>query len=154
MAALAVRPVMEFTPRAQKAFRLAEAEARSFGHTPTGSHHLVLGLFLLKSGVHFHVLQSLGCTVQSLRQAVESIGTVSEQVQPVSGLELGESAAHAVERAGGEAAAMSHSYVGTEHILLGLLAEEQAGPASKLFAAQHVDRAKAREEILHEYGQV
>lgn len=145
---------MELTPRAQKAFRLAEAEARSFGHMSTGSHHLVLGLFLLESGVHFHVLQSLGCTVRSLRQAVESIGTVSEQVQPVNGVELGESAALAVERASNEAAAMSHTYVGTEHILLGLLSEGQAGPADKLFAAQHVDRAKAREEILHEYGQV
>jgi hypothetical protein len=49
---------------------------------------------------------------------------------------------------------MSHTYVGTEHVLLGLLSEEQAGPASRLFAAHHADRAKAREKILHEYGQV
>lgn len=145
---------MEFTPRAQKAFRLAEAEARSFSHRPIGSHHLVLGLFLLESGVQFHILQELGCTIQSLRQAVESVGAVPEQVQPVSGVELGASAALALERASGEASAMSHTYVGTEHILLGLLSEEQPGPASRLFAAHHADRAKARAEILREYGQV
>ena len=49
---------------------------------------------------------------------------------------------------------MSHAYAGTEHILPGLLTEEQGGPASRLFAAQHVDRAKARKEIVHEYGRV
>jgi hypothetical protein len=48
---------MELTPRAQQALRLAETEARSFGHTTTGSHHLVLGLFLLENGVHFNILK-------------------------------------------------------------------------------------------------
>ena len=144
---------MEFTPRAQKAFRLAEAEGHSFGHTPTGSHHLVLGLFLLESGVHFNILQSVGCTVQSLRRAIESIGTVPEQVQPISGVSLGASAVLALQRASQEAAAMSHTYIGTEHILLGLLSEEE-GPASRLFAGYHADTAKARKEILRECGLV
>jgi ATP-dependent Clp protease ATP-binding subunit ClpC len=144
---------MKLTPRAQQAFRLAEAEARSFGHSPTGSHHLVLGLFLLESGVHFQILKNLGCTIPSLQQAVKMIGTVPAEVKPVSGFELGASAVLALERASDEADAMSHTYVGTEHILLGLLFEEQAGPASRLFAAHHIDRTKARNEILNEYGQ-
>jgi ATP-dependent Clp protease ATP-binding subunit ClpA len=121
---------------------------------PIGSHHLVIGLFLLGSGVHFSILQKLGCTIQSLRQAVESIGAVPEQVQAVGGVELGASAVLALERAFYDAAAMSHTCVVTEHLLLGLLSEEQPGPTSRLFAAHDVDTAKAREEILHEYGHV
>src|SRR4051812_11446449 len=88
---------MEFTPRAQKAFRFAEAEARTMGHALIGSHHLVLGLFLLESGVHFSILQELGCTTQSLRQAVESVGAVPEQVQLLGGVELGASSALALQ---------------------------------------------------------
>ena len=114
----------------------------------------MLGLFLLEWGVHFHILEELGCTIESLRQAIGSIGAVAEQVQPISGLEMGASAVLALERASSEAAGMSHTYVGTEHVLLGLLAEDQPGPASRLFAAHHVDRARTREEVLRELGRL
>jgi ATP-dependent Clp protease ATP-binding subunit ClpC len=144
---------MEFTPRAKTAFRLADAEARSLSHPCVGSHHLVFGLFLLGSGVHFSILRQLGFSEETLRQSIIDIGPVSEQTQSIGGFTFGNSAAKALDRAGQAAAAMSHTYTGTEHILLGLLAEE-SGNAAWLFATHKVDTAKAKQVILYEYGQV
>lgn len=134
------------------AFRHADSEARTFGHPAVGSQHLVLGLFLLGGGVHFSVLRHLGFTAESLRRDIVALGPTLENTQTISDFVFGSSAAQAVERAGQEAAAMSHTYTGTEHILLGLLSERSGGAAS-LFAAQKVDVAKARRVILNGYGQ-
>ncbi len=131
------------------ALRRAEAEARGFGHPCAGSQHLVLGLFLLGSGVHFSVLETLGVTADSLRRGIAAAGPVPEETQTIGGVVLGGSAARALERAAQEAAAMSHTYTGTEHILLGLLSEESGGAAA-LFAAHKVDVAKARQVIVDE----
>ena len=143
---------MKFTPRARKAFGLAEAEARRLGHPCLGSQHLVLGLFLLGSGVHFSVLRRLGFKVESLRQHIVAIGLVSEPTQTVSGFTLGISGARVLERAAQQAAAMAHTYTGTEHVLLGLISEESGG-AANLLALQEADVAKARRAILDEYAQ-
>jgi hypothetical protein len=142
----------EPTPRAMNSFRLAEAEARSLGQPCVESHHLVLGLFLLGSGVQFNLLRKFGCTAESLRQGIAAIEPASMQTQAINGFILGLSAVQALERAGQAAATMSHTYVGTEHVLLGLLSEETGG-ASRLFAAHKVDVAKARKAILDEYTQ-
>ena len=140
---------MEFTPRAMTAFRHADTEACAFGHPYVGSQHLVLGLFLLGSGVYFSVLQQLGFTVESLRRNIAVLGPTVENAKTIGGFVFGTSAAQAVERANQEAAAMSHTYTGTEHVLLGLLYEESGGAAS-LFAAKNVDVAEVRRVILNE----
>jgi len=142
---------MELTPRAKNAIRLAETEARSFDHPCVGSQHMILGLLLLGSGVQFSVLRKLGFTVDSLRQQIAAIGPRSEPSQKLCGFAVGSSAARALERAAQEAAAMSHTYTGTEHILLGLLSEESGG-AADLFATLKVDTAKAKQVILDEYA--
>ena len=141
---------MEFTPRAKNAFRLAEAEARNLGHPCVGSQHLVLGLFLLGNGVQFSILRKLGCTTESLRQSISKIGQIAQQKEPVGEFEFGDSAARSLERAAQEAAVTSHTYIGTEHILLGLLSEESGG-AARTFAALKLDVAKGRQMILDEY---
>jgi ATP-dependent Clp protease ATP-binding subunit ClpC len=112
---------------------------------------LVLGLFMLGGGVHFSVLRELGLTEESLRQGIAAIGSVLEQTQMMDGFVIGNSAAQALERAGREAATMSHTYTGTEHVLLGLLSEESGGAAT-LFAALKMDRTKGRAMILDAYG--
>src|SRR5687768_9479493 len=117
-----------------------------------GGEKCGLGLFLLGNGVQFSILRKLGFTVDALRQSIVMMEVVAEQTQTIDGCVFGSSAAHALERACREAAAMSHTYVGTEHILLGLLSEEVGGAAS-LFAAHHVDTAKARQVILDECKQ-
>jgi ATP-dependent Clp protease ATP-binding subunit ClpC len=144
---------MEFTPRAERSFRLAQAEAHSLGHRAVGSQHLVLGLILLGDGVQFAVLQGLGCTADSVRRNIVAIGPLTEDTQKIEGHQFGASAARAVQRAGEEARAMTHTYVGTEHILLGLLSEE-SGPAATLFLTQGMDTARARNMILDEYRHV
>jgi hypothetical protein len=144
---------MTLTPRANHALRLAEAEARILGHPCVGSQHLVLGLFLLGGGVHFSVLEQLGCTEESLRRSIVAIGPAQEQTQTIEGFTLGDSAACALERAERDAAAMSHTYTGTEHILLGLLLERDGGAAT-VFAGHKLDTRKARTVILKELGQV
>ncbi len=144
---------MEFTPRAEKAFRLAQAEADSLRHSAVGSQHLVLGLILLGDGVQFAVLQELGCTADSLRRNIVAIGPPKEEMERTGDHEFGVSAARALHRANQEARAMRHTYVGTEHILLGLFSE-QSGPAAKLFSAERVDTTRGRQIILDEYKQV
>jgi ATP-dependent Clp protease ATP-binding subunit ClpC len=141
---------MEFTPRAKIAFGHAEAEAHALAHPSVGSQHLIFGLFLLGSGVHFSVLRQLGFTAESLRREIVTVGPTAENTKEVRGFVFGISAAEALERADQEAAAMSHTYTGTEHILLGLLTEESGG-AARLFTAHNADVAKARQIILNEY---
>lgn len=143
---------MEFTSRAKQSFRLAADEVQNFGHPCVGSQHLVLGLFLLGNGVQFWALRQLGLIADALRQTLAVMEVVAEQTQTIGGFVFGSSAAHALEGAYRDAAAMSHTYTGTEHILLGLLSEE-AGGAATLFAAHNVDTAKARQAILDECKQ-
>jgi ATP-dependent Clp protease ATP-binding subunit ClpC len=143
---------MEFTPRAKIAFGHADTEAQAFGHPSVGSQHLVLGLFLLEGGVHFSVLRQLGFTTESLRGEIAALGPTAGSTKEVCGFVFGISAAEALERADQEAAAMSHTYTGTEHILLGLLSEESGG-AARLFSARNVNVVEARRVILNEYGQ-
>jgi ATP-dependent Clp protease ATP-binding subunit ClpC len=112
-----------------------------------------LGLFLLGSGVHFSVLQKLGVSADSLRRSIVAAGPVAEPTQAIGGLVFGGSAARALERAAQQAAAMSHTYTGAEHILLGLLSEESGG-AAELFAAYKVDVAKVKQVIVDECTQV
>ena len=110
-------------------------------------------LFLLGSGVQFSVLRKLGFTLESLRQHIIAVGPGSEQPQAVCGFAVGTSAARALSRAAHEAAGMSHTYTGTEHLLLGLLSEPSGG-AAELFATHKVNIFKARRLILDEYAQV
>ena len=134
------------------AFASAEAEARSLHHPSIASQHLVLGLFLLGSGLHFSILRKLGCTADSLRQGVTALGPTMGPTQTIGEFAFAASAGQVLERAAREAAAMSHIYIGTEHLLLALLAEESGGAAS-LFTMHRADVARARRTILDAYSQ-
>ena len=144
---------MKFTPRATNAFRMAEVEARGFRQPCVGSQHLLLGLYLLGSGVQFSILTKLGFTADSLRQSIVALGSIAEQTQTVDGFVFGASAVQSLERASHEAAAMSHTYIGTEHVLLGLLSE-QAGGAATLFRDHKANTAMGRQMILDAYAHV
>ena len=140
---------MKFTPKAERALRLAAREARDFGHPCVSSQHLVFGLFLLGDNVQSSLLHKLRFTEDSLRQSIAASEALSEPTEKTGDLTLGASAARALERAEGEAAKTLLSHVWTEHILLGLLAEEDGG-AARLFRAQQVDTARARQAVLDE----
>jgi ATP-dependent Clp protease ATP-binding subunit ClpC len=142
---------MQFTPRAKSAFRFADDERLRINHPCIGSQHVFFGLFMLGAGVQFNIVKGLGFTLESIRQGIIDFGIASESTQAIEGFLFGHSAVGVVERAAQEAAAMGHTYIGTEHILLGLL-PERSGCVAKLIGAHNVDVDKARQLIWQELG--
>jgi ATP-dependent Clp protease ATP-binding subunit ClpC len=132
---------MPITPRCQRAIDTAEDAARRFGAVRSSSPHLVLGLLSLKDGVAVRVLVNGGVTEEEVEDYLA-------KVQPPENPALRDSVAAAVVRAVTEAQKASHTYVGTEHLLLALLADEDK-QAAALFSTLAFDRVSARELLIH-----
>jgi len=138
-----------FTPRAQQVLALARQEASRFNHNFIGTEHLLLGLIRLGQGVAINVLQKMGVDLQAVRAEVEKlVGTGSEQkitgdIPPTPRVRK------VLALAAKEAKALNHTYIGTEHILLGLLREGE-GVAARVLRNLGVDLETARQEILRE----
>jgi len=144
---------MNLTPRCQKALNYAKESASRFGHSRVSSAHLVLGLLTLHGGVADNLLRKAGLSVQSVEGYLSTRRSSDEDRVIYDGEPLGRSAALAFERADAETRARKTTYLGIEHLLLGILAEEN-GEAADLFASVHVDREKLRRSILDEIGRV
>ncbi|HEY8964931.1 MAG TPA: ATP-dependent Clp protease ATP-binding subunit [Candidatus Methylacidiphilales bacterium] len=138
-----------FTPRAQQVLSLARKEADRFNHNYVGTEHLLLGLIKLGQGVAVNVLQKMGVDLDTVRNEVEKqVGTGPES--KVSGnIPYTPRVKKVLALAGKEAKALNHSYVGTEHILLGLLREGE-GVAARVLKSLEIDLERARNEILKE----
>ena len=138
-----------FTPRAQQVLSLARKEADRFNHNYVGTEHLLLGLIKLGQGVAVNVLQKMGVDLETVRMEVEKqVGTGPES--KVSGnIPYTPRVKKVLALAGKEAKALNHSYVGTEHILLGLLREGE-GVAARVLKSLEIDLERARNEILKE----
>jgi ATP-dependent Clp protease ATP-binding subunit ClpC len=138
-----------FTPRAQQVLALARKEADRFNHNYVGTEHLLLGLIKLGQGVAVNVLQKMGVDLDTVRLEVEKqVGTGPES--KVSGnIPYTPRVKKVLALAGKEAKALNHSYVGTEHILLGLLREGE-GVAARVLKSLDIDLERARNEILKE----
>src|ERR1043165_2392080 len=116
-----------FTPRAQQVLALARKEADRFNHNYVGTEHLLLGLIKLGQGVAVNVLQKMGLDLETVRMEVEKqVGTGPDQKM------IG-----------------NIPYIGTEHILLGLLREGD-GVAARVLKNLDVDIEQTRQEILKE----
>lgn len=138
-----------FTPRAQQVLALARKEADRFHHNYVGTEHLLLGLINLGQGVAVNVLQKMGLDLQTVRSAVEKqVGTGPES-KPSGNIPYTPRVKKVLALAGKEAKALNHSYVGTEHILLGLLREGE-GVAARVLKSLEVDIERCRNEILSE----
>jgi len=138
-----------FTPRAQQVLALARKEADRFHHNYVGTEHLLLGLINLGQGVAVNVLQKMGLDLQTVRAAVEKqVGTGPES-KPTGNIPYTPRVKKVLALAGKEAKALNHSYVGTEHILLGLLREGE-GVAARVLKSLEVDIERCRNEILSE----
>ena len=138
-----------FTPRAQQVLALARKEADRFHHNYVGTEHLLLGLINLGQGVAVNVLQKMGLDLQTVRAAVEKqVGTGPES-KPSGNIPYTPRVKKVLALAGKEAKALNHSYVGTEHILLGLLREGE-GVAARVLKSLEVDIERCRNEILSE----
>jgi ATP-dependent Clp protease ATP-binding subunit ClpC len=145
-----MEPMNNFTPRAQQVLALARKEADRFHHNYVGTEHLLLGLIKLGQGVAVSVLQKMGLDLETVRGEVEKqVGVGQESKTPVGSIPYTPRVKKVLALAGKEAKALNHSYVGTEHILLGLLREGE-GVAARVLKTLEVDIERTRNEILRE----
>ncbi len=138
-----------FTPRAQQVLALARKEADRFNHNFVGTEHLLLGLIKLGQGVAVNVLQKMGLDLETVRMEVEKqVGTGPDQ-KMIGNIPYTPRVKKVLALASKEAKALNHTYVGTEHILLGLLREGD-GVAARVLKNLEVDIEQTRQEILKE----
>src|SRR5512135_2594688 len=138
-----------FTPRAQQVLALARKEADRFNHNFVGTEHLLLGLIKLGQGVAVNVLQKLGLDLEIVRAEVEKqVGTGPDQ-KMIGNIPYTPRVKKVLALAAKEAKALNHTYVGTEHILLGLLREGDR-VAARVLKNLDVDIEQTRQEILKE----
>lgn len=146
-------PFERFTERAKKVLTLAQEEAERSHHTYIGTEHLLLGLLREGDGVAARVLNSMGIEIGRVRQVIEAVlgrneRILIQQIVPTSRVKK------VIEISFDEARRMGHNYVGTEHVLLGLLIEGE-GIAAHVLQDLGVTVEKARNAIerqLHDAG--
>ena len=138
-----------FTPRAQQVLALARKEADRFNHNYVGTEHLLLGLIKLGQGVAVNVLQKMGLDLETVRMEVEKQVGSGPETKMVGNIPYTPRVKKVLALAGKEAKALQHSYVGTEHIMLGLLREGE-GVAARVLKSLEIDIERTRNEILKE----
>ncbi len=138
-----------FTNRAKQVIILARKEADRFNHNYIGTEHLLLGLIKLGQGVAVDVLRSMGVDFETIRMEVEkAVGTGPEH-KTIGDVPLTLRAKKVIELAVEEAKNLNHTYIGTEHLLLGLL-QEGEGVAARILKNLDIDIERARSEIRRE----
>ena len=128
---------------------LARKEAERFNHNYVGTEHLLLGLIKLGQGVAVNVLQKMGLDLERVRMEVEKHVGSHPETNMIGNIPYTPRVKKVLALAGKEAKALNHPYVGTEHILLGLLREGE-GVAARVLKSLEVDPARTRNEILQE----
>ncbi len=135
-----------FTDRARRVVVLAQEEARELNHNYIGTEHILLGLIHEGQGVAARALESLGISLEAVRQQVEE--TVGRgQDQPSGHIPFTPRAKKVLELSLRESQQLGHHYIGTEHLLLGLIREGE-GAAAKVLARLGADLNRAREQVL------
>jgi hypothetical protein len=142
-------PLMNFTPRAQQVLALARKEADRFNHHFLGTEHLLLGLIKLGQGTAVNVLAKLGLDLETVRREVEQQVGKGPDRTAIGNVPYTPRVKKVFALATKEARALNHTYVGTEHILLGLLREGD-GVAGKVLQHLGVNLEETRREILRE----
>jgi ATP-dependent Clp protease ATP-binding subunit ClpC len=141
----------KFTERARKVLTLAQEEAQRFNHNYIGTEHVLLGLVKEGEGVAAKVLSNLGVELDNVRSAVEFI--IGRGERTVSGeIGLTPRAKKVIELAVDEARRLNHNYIGTEHLLLGLLREGE-GVAASVLESLGVSLEKVRAETVRTLSQ-
>ncbi|MBI4432854.1 MAG: ATP-dependent Clp protease ATP-binding subunit [Candidatus Omnitrophica bacterium] len=141
----------KFTERARKVILLAKQEAKRFNHDYIGTEHILLGLLREGEGVAAAVLQSLGMNLNNIRLEVEKLVQVGPATVVSGDLPFTPKAKKVMELAMEEARTLGHNYIGTEHLLLGLIREGE-GVASQVFMNMGLDLEKVREEVIKLLG--
>jgi ATP-dependent Clp protease ATP-binding subunit ClpC len=142
-----------FTERAQKVILLAQEEAKRLNHDYLGTEHILLGLIALGEGVAATVLINLGVDLEKVRKAVEKIVGVGENVLVLGEVPFTPRAKKVLELAVEEAQKMQHRYVGTEHLLLGLIREGE-GIAARVLENLKLNLERVRQETINLLGEI
>jgi ATP-dependent Clp protease ATP-binding subunit ClpC len=140
-----------FTDRARKVMQLANQEAQRFNHEYIGTEHILLGLVKEGSGVAANVLKNLDIDLRRIRLEVEKIVQAGPDMVTMGKLPQTPRAKKVIEYSIEEARNLNHNYVGTEHLLLGLL-REQEGVAAQVLINLGLKLEDVREEVLNLLG--
>src|SRR3954467_12723183 len=140
-----------FTDRARKVMQLANQEAQRFNHEYVGTEHVLLGLIKEGSGVAANVLKNLDVDLRKIRNEVEKLVQAGPDMVTMGKLPQTPRAKKVIEYAIEEARNLNHNYVGTEHLLLGLL-REQEGVAAQVLMNLNLKLDEVREEVLNLLG--
>jgi len=140
-----------FTERARKVMALANQEAQRFNHEYIGTEHVLLGLVKEGSGVGANVLKNLGVDLHKVRMEVEKLVKAGPDMVTMGKLPQTPRAKKVIEYAIEEARNLNHNYVGTEHLLLGLLREHD-GVAAQVLMNLGLKLDEVRDEVLHLLG--
>jgi len=140
-----------FTERARKVIVFAKEEARRFNHDYIGTEHLLLGLIREGEGVAAAVLQKLGLDLETIRIEVEKMVQPGPQTQVLGDIPFTPRSKKALELSAEEARALGHNYIGTEHLLLGLVKEGE-GMAYRVLLNLGLDLARLRNEVMELLG--
>src|ERR1700730_10068927 len=140
-----------FTDRARKVMQLANQEAQRFNHEYIGTEHILLGLVKEGTGVAANVLKNLDTDLRKIRLEVEKIVQAGPDMVTMGKLPQTPRAKKVIEYSIEEARNLNHNYVGTEHLLLGLL-REQEGVAAQVLMNLGLKLEDVREEVLNLLG--
>ncbi|MBI4802144.1 MAG: ATP-dependent Clp protease ATP-binding subunit [Elusimicrobia bacterium] len=142
-----------FTERAQRVILIAQEEAKRLNHDYVGTEHILLGLIALGEGVASQVLASLGVDLRKVRAEIEKIVGTGDNMMLLGEIPFTPRAKKVLEYAVEEAQHMSHSYIGTEHILMGLIREEE-GVAARVLENLGLKLETVKEEVLSILGEL
>ncbi len=139
----------KFTNRAKQVIKLAKKEAQRLNHNYLGTEHILLGLLKLGQGVAVNVLRGLNIDFETVRGEVEKLVGYGPEIQVYGDPALTGKVKKVFEYANEEAANLNHNYVGTEHLLLGLLRQTD-GVAAQVLENLNVNLKEVRKEVLKE----
>jgi ATP-dependent Clp protease ATP-binding subunit ClpC len=139
--------VERLTREARQVLDFARDEARALRHKKVRTEHLLLGLLRCEQGLGAQVLRERGLTLEEARRAVERIAARGDEELWADLIPFAGRSRRTMELAEREAVALGHDHVGTEHILLGLLREDDGGGA-RVLAAFGVDYQRARDGVV------
>ncbi|MGA0870265.1 MAG: Clp protease N-terminal domain-containing protein, partial [Planctomycetota bacterium] len=135
-----------FTDRAKKVMSFARQEAQKFNHEYIGTEHILLGLVQEGSGVAANVLKNMNIDLEKVRHEVEKIVKTGPSMVTMGQLPFTPRAKKVLELSMEEASQLNHNYIGTEHLLLGLIKENE-GIAAQVLRNRGVQLDEVREEV-------
>src|SRR5437773_1923146 len=136
-----------FTERARQVVVLAQDEARALKHNYIGTEHILLGLLREEEGIAARVLESLDVTIEEVRAQVARIVGQGDEWPATGQIPFTPGAKKVLELAQREALALGHNHIGTEHILLGLVRENE-GVAARILLDFDADAEAVRNEVI------